>query len=234
MLLLSASLALAGERAFGFTYGYGTVPKGGIEIEQYSTVSMDDGGKRNEWEHQVELEYGITDRLESGLYFVGGQTNAGPFAYRGFKARLRYRFGSEGVGPIDPAVYLEYISEPTFQEHGVEGKVILAKMVGKLELAFNAEYTITVAPNSLTHEIEPLLGIGYHVAPWFCVGVESKNEVEIVDGEVEGPRAWAGPAVHLAGEGGRFWVTVSGLAPLTDETAEDHGVFVRTLLAVNL
>ncbi len=236
MLLLAtvSSLALAGEQMFAFTYGYGTVPKGGVEIEHYTTVSLDEGGKTNEWKHMVELEYGITDHLESGLYFVGAQTNAGPFAYSGFKARLKYRFGSEGVGPIDPAVYVEYISEPTFTEHGVEGKLILAKKIGGLEVDFNAEYVASFSPGGIEHEIEPFLGVGYRVAPWFAVGVESKNEVEIAGGEVEGPRLWAGPSVHLAGEGGRFWLTVSGLAPLTDETALDHGVFLRTLVAVNL
>ena len=98
LLLSLAPSALAGERLFGFTYGYGTLPQSGAEVELYVTAKqMEGGGPNYEWQNKMELEYGITDRLEGAFYLVAGQENEGPLSYRGFKARLRYRFGSEGV-----------------------------------------------------------------------------------------------------------------------------------------
>jgi hypothetical protein len=138
------------------------------------------------------------------------------------------------VGPLDSAVYLEYVSEPTFKEHGIEAKLILAKTVAGVEAALNAEYVATISAEGVEHELEPTLGVAWHVKPWFSFGAESRVELETEDGVLEGPRAWAGPVVHVAGEGGRFWVTLSGLAPLTADTAADHGVILRSLVAVNI
>lgn len=232
--LLPVLAALAGERTFAFSYGYGTVPQGGVEVEHYATAKLEEDGESLDWEHQIELEYGITDRLESGLYFVAGQTGEGPFSYRGFKARLRYRLGNEGVGPIDPALYLEYVGSPTFQEHGIEAKVILAKKISLVEIALNLEYVVELSDEGVAHELEPTLGVGVHVAPWAIVGVESMTELEWEGGEMGGPFEWAGPSLHLAGEGGKMWMTLAGLVGVTEETRADHGFMVRSLVAVNL
>jgi hypothetical protein len=232
---LLANPAVAGERLFGFSYGYGTVPKGAIEVEHYATaVQMEGGGSNYDWTQQLELEYGITDHLEGALYVVAAQANEGPLTFKGYKARLKYRLGSEGVGPVDPAIYLEYIGSPTFEEHGVEAKVILGKTVGRFETALNVEYKLVIEEDELEHELEPTLGLGYRLVPGFAFGAEAVAEVEWEEDEMGGPFLWAGPMVHLAGEGGRLWWTVSGLVGVTEDTREDHGFMVRSLLGVNL
>lgn len=230
VLALLLPAALAGERTFAHSYGYGTLPKGGVEVEHYATVSLPEGVDPA-WEHQIELEYGITDRLEGGLYVVGEQAGEGPFTYSAWKARLRYRFGSAGVGIIDPAIYLEYIGSPTFEEHGIEAKLILEKDVQKLVTALNLEYKVEFGEGEIEHEIEPTLGAGYRITPAFTLGVEGKVEIEPAEGEV---LAFVGPSVHLAGEGGKLWWTVAALAPIGEEAAEHDGVIVRSLVALNL
>ena len=233
LLLLSFTLssAIAGERTFAFSYGYGTLPRGGIEVEEYATVALPSGGLP-QWEHQVELEYGISDHLEAGLYLVGEQAGGGAFTYGGYKARLRYRFGAQGVGPLDVAAYLEYVGAASLDAHAVEAKLIVAKDVDKLVTALNLEYKLKVAGGAIAHEIEPTVGVGYRAAEWFTLGVEGKGEVELGDEtEVFG---WVGPSMHLAGEGGRVWWTVAALLPLTEDTRAEDGVVVRSLVALNL
>lgn len=229
----TTSSASAGERIFAFSYGYGTVPKGGIEVENYNTAAIPEEGDVS-WKHQAELEYGLTDRLEGGLYLVTENAGGGPIAFSGWKARLKYRFGAEGVGAVDPALYFEYIGSPNFDEHALEVKFILGKDINRFRSALNVEYKFEFGGDELVHEIAPSLGLGFKVAKPLVLGLEVVSELEFVGEEVEGPRAWAGPTVHLAGEGGKLWWTLSALAPVAGDAAEDKGWMVRSLVAVNL
>jgi hypothetical protein len=233
MLLILLSTALAGERFFAFSYNYGTVPKGAIEVEHYLTSYGKDGGEHAYTEQQVELEYGITDRLETGLYVRAMQYDEEYLAYKGWKARLRYRLGNEGVGLVDPELYLEYISSPLYDEHGVEAKVILGKSTDRVVGALNLEYVAEFG-DGFVQELEPTLGVAWRARPWLAAGVEGKFEAYLKEDGVEGPYVFAGPAVHLAGEGGRFWITLAAILPVTPVTMEDEGPQLRSLVAVNL
>lgn len=234
LLLLLLPLAFAGERSFAFTYGYGTVPKGGIEVEHYLTMYGKDGDRTRYWEHQVELEYGISDRLEAGVYVNFGQWDAEDIAFRKYKARLRYRLGSQGVAPIDVGLYLEYIGTPTLDSHGVEAKLLLAKDVDRFISAMDLEYAVEFEEGGIVHELEPTLGLGWRFAPWFALGVEGKFEAYFRESGLDGPYAWAGPSLHLAGEGGRLWWTFAVLAPVTGDTMAHEGFVARSLIALNL
>ena len=115
--LVAARPAAANPRPLPFTYPYQTLPEGEAELEQYLDVSplrtVADGGLpgSKQWElgyyAQTELEYGITDRLELGLYLVGGQDPGSSFVLDGTKQRLRLRLAEEGQWPVDTAVYFE-------------------------------------------------------------------------------------------------------------------------------
>ncbi len=233
LLLLAAFPALAGERTFAFSYGYGTVPKGGVELEQYTTAYGKDGGANHFWEHQTELEYGITDHLEAGLYLVQGHWAGDPIDFRGYKARLRYRFGNAAGTPFGANAYLEYIGSPTFDEHGIELKAIFAGEVKRFEWALNVEYEVEFG-EELVQEIEPTFGAGVHVARPVVVGIEGKFETYLKESGVDGPYLFVGPSVHLAGEGGKVWWTLSAIVPATPLTIEEEGVTFRSLVAVNL
>lgn len=231
--VLLFGIANAGERVFAYAYGYGTVPKGGVEVEQYTSAYGKDGSSKYFWEHQTELEYGITDKLEAGLYLVTGSWEDEPLEYRGFKGRLRYRFGNAGGTPFGVNAYAEYIGRPSFEEHGVELKAIFAGEVKRFEWAFNAEYKVEFGSGTV-HELEPTFGAGIHVRPWFVVGMEGKVEAYFSDSGIKGPYAFVGPSVHLAGQGGKLWWTLAAIAPITPLTMEEEGVQVRSLVAVNL
>jgi len=141
MLLVLAALspAFAGERFLAWSYGANTVGAGTVELEPIVTLETHDadGTTVHDWTHEVELEFGLTDAIEGGVYLVGAQTDDGPFSLEGYKARVRTRAWPMGSKAIDLAGYLEYVGSSTFAEHGVEAKVILAHEGRKVRAALN-------------------------------------------------------------------------------------------------
>lgn len=63
-VLLFAVGAGADQRNYAWTIEYLTLPKGGAEVEYWFTAKTEDIHQAGDtiYEHQIELEYGITDR----------------------------------------------------------------------------------------------------------------------------------------------------------------------------
>src|SRR5262245_52459667 len=99
-VMATAGTVSANPRPLPFTYPYETLGAEEAEIEQYidttplKTPDPDNPGGQL-WDQgyrlQTELEYGITDRLELGLYLVFANDPGGPLAFDGTKQRLRFR-----------------------------------------------------------------------------------------------------------------------------------------------
>ncbi|MFA6107143.1 MAG: hypothetical protein WDA75_00110, partial [Candidatus Latescibacterota bacterium] len=82
-----------------WTYESLTLTSGEGELETYFTLSSPDKGAlegRTSVEHQVELEVGMSERLDCGLYQVFGQAPGEALTYEGYKLRGRYRLGPPG------------------------------------------------------------------------------------------------------------------------------------------
>lgn len=235
ILALLLTPALAGERFFAWSYGAATVPVGEAELEPFTTVEThtEDGAVVAEWTHEVELEYGITPALEAGFYFVASQTGDAALTYSGYKARLRYRFWPVGTRGVDLAAYLEYVGSPTFTEHEVEAKVILAHEGKKWRAALNLTGEFAIADGEVEPTLEPTAGVAYRISPNVAVGVEGKVEATFGDA-VEGPFFWAGPTLHLAGKDSRLWWTISGMYGLTGPSRDDATVEARSMVGIDL
>ncbi len=146
----SAETARATPAPLPFTYIYETLPSGDSEVELYTDLTplrlMDANAGRALYlvpQFQAEFEFGLTDRLELGLYLVLVPTDYSGFnptpstlEGTGVKQRLRYRFADAGQWPIDLAVYGEVVENA--HEIELEGKVILQRRLGPLRLAANA------------------------------------------------------------------------------------------------
>ena len=120
-------------RNFLDTYGYDTLSKGKLELELWTDLNDPDHGDRY-WQNQTEVEYGVTDHYSLGFYgvFVDGQ------GFTALKIENRYRFAEKGQWPIDTAVYLEFKdANGSKDEDEVEGKLILSKDIGKLNIVAN-------------------------------------------------------------------------------------------------
>ena len=147
-LALSAS-AFGNPHPLPFSYPYQTLPKGKVEVEEIADLipmrvarEQADGTRdavtavRSEL--QTEVELGVTDRLELGLYFdfkQGATAGTPALRFGGLKQRLRYRFAEEGDWPVDTGVYFELAEY--YNEVEIEEKLLLSKRFGYLTAVCN-------------------------------------------------------------------------------------------------
>ena len=215
MFLTGTKNALADRRSYVWTYEYLTVPKGESEIEYYLTHKVPDShkyDKKNIWEHAIEYEFGITDRLDFSVYQTFKQTttnNEDEFDYTGSKFRTRFRFGEKGSSLIDTLLYLEYIlPDDSTSPDKVEAKLILAKDFGKWNIAYN-QIVEKGIDNGGTTEHAYAAGLGYEFSPAWKMALESK-------GNYTEDKYYLGPTVSWATE--KFWVNLGALRGLNDRS----------------
>ena len=205
LTFLFAGTSLADKRSYVWTYEYMTMLKGKVEAEYYLTPKVPDWDKTsvNSWEHQLEMEYGISDRWDISGYLQFKQKNTkdkSTFDYEGFKLRTRYRFGEKNQYPLDTLLYLEYKRPSDLTKPNVfEGKVIFAKDIGKLNLAYNQIIEIkTDMEEKVEHEYAA--GMSYEIFPRFRLGVESK-------GNYTESKYYVGPTIATT-LGNRAWIAL--------------------------
>ena len=212
--------AQADERNYVWTYEYSTLAKGNAEIEFYQTAVTKDKDVRSasDWTQQLELEYGISDHLDVGIYQVYEQAaNAPSMTYGGYKLKMRYRVAEKNTLPADVLLYAEHI-ESTTEGNAFEGKLVLAKDIGPLNLAYNQIYERIYNAGKGVNEYAA--GVSYGIVPWLRIGVESKGSY------TEGEYA-AGPT--LAWSGNRIWANLGAQFALNSRTNDRE---VRFLLGV--
>jgi hypothetical protein len=243
-----------------FTYVYETLPKGNLEVEQYIDytpvpVTSAVTGKQILYgasQFQTEFEYGITDRLELGLYAeFAPQGGAATYSQatlptltegNGVKERLRLRLGDEGRWPLDVALYLELVEIE--REFEIEAKVILQRRIGDLRIVANlwAEREWEFSNHVQDWVINPTAGATYEVTKIFHPGVEGWMREEFPDGNFTrtfnlGPAVYVGPTAML--DFGKLWWAVGGYALVSDinrvpQVGDGFGrLWVRTIIGLS-
>jgi hypothetical protein len=254
---LSSANASATPRPLPVTYIYETLGEGEAEIEQYVDMSPTiatgvDTGKRTPYlasQFQTEYEYGITDRLELGLYVTiqpgyGTLSNTSTMMEgSGTKQRLRYRLFDEGVLPIDVGLY----GEVTENENDIEleAKVILQKKFGDLRAVANLVGEHEFSYNGAQDwEINPSAGLVYQITPTVQPGVEYWVNAEWPDSpthprpRVLGPNHYVGPTVLF--DFGRIWWSTGAYLRVNNIGDEQQignafgSVWFRTIVGVTL
>ena len=220
VLLAWASTAPADQKSYVWTYDYSTLARDSAEVELYQTSVTRDRqmSDTSDWKQQIEIEYGITDHLDAGLYQVFEQPTGGAFTYEGFKARLRYRVAEKDRLPVDVLLYAEHV-ESTTEDSEFEGKLVLAKDVGRLNMAYNQIFEKKYK-NGSSVENAYAAGISYEVTPAFRLCVESK-------GNFKDNTYAAGPT--LAWSGGRIWANIGAVFALNDRTNDRE---IRLLMGI--
>ena len=217
---LSACLAgtsHADRRSYVWTYEYATMPAGIAEAEYYLTTKVPDSGvsEASSWQHQVEIEYGLTDNWDISLYQMFKQSygtdSASVFKYEGFKIRSRYKLFKSGEFIVDPLLYVEYIRNADLSEPDVlEAKLVLAKDIGKFNVAYNQIVKRELDGDAET-EHEYAAGANYDLLPGFSAGLEAKGNYSEDEHAV-------GPVVSIETE--KLWVSLGvafGLNEATDD-----------------
>lgn len=94
MLLFGSTGVWAAQKTYVWTEEYATLAKGNAEIEFWNTAVTQDVQTRNasDWQQKVELEYGITDRLNASHYQIYKQAaDSNSLTYVGYNVELKYR-----------------------------------------------------------------------------------------------------------------------------------------------
>jgi hypothetical protein len=168
---------------------------------------------------QTELEYGILDQLELGLYVtlapsVGSElvSTPVPLEGNGFKERLKYMLAPIGEWPVDVALYGELTEN--HREFEMELKLILSRRLGPVRLAANLvgerEYYWS---GQAEWVLNPSAGVTVEATRWLHVGAEYWLHWEFPDTRPAvpafnlQPQQYVGPAIMLAL--GRLWWTTS-------------------------
>lgn len=243
--------ALATPHLLPYTYGYATNPAESFEVEQYVDVTPVPafdltGAQFDTFKATLitELEYGLTDRLEVGLYLQlsndpGSGTGQWPLFFDGLKERARLRLAEPGEWPVDVSLYLELAELSTELE--VEAKVNLERRLGPVTLLANLwaereQYYRGVGEWALN----PTGGFSIQLHPAIHLGLEYWMRWEF-----GGPANTAQPARHFVGpalllQGKKVWLAVAPYLRLDGwSTAPRVGdiygrVFVRAIIGVEL
>ena len=217
--------ARADMRSYVWTYEYLTMGAGGREVEYYLTLRVPDTGVRSvhEWNHQLELEYGLTPRWDVALYQVWAQRSdesSTDFDYQGFKLRTRYRFAEEGQWPLDVLLYGEYKRKADLGEPEIgEFKVILARRWGRFDIAWNQIVERPLESESGT-EHKFAAGTGVFLTDHLHAGIETV-------GNFRDDHAAIGPTLALHGE--RIYFAAGFIAGLNDRAPD---LMARTIIGI--
>ncbi len=235
MLALAPVLARADRRYYGETYTAATAPPGGLDVELWSTLhrAPRSGDALQFWRHQLELETGITSRWDVALYNIWDRVQGDTLRYQATKVETRYRLSDYGQWFVDPVIYFEARKEWIEDKPiALEGKLILAKDLGPLNLSLNGLYEIEFIPagGGREHEVGYAAGASYELTPWVRVGGEVFGSwTRSAEDGTWASQHYAGPAVSLAVS--RVWLVLAAGFGLTDESQRAQ---LRAVLAFQL
>ena len=233
IILAFTNISKAGERRFTYVYEATTSPKGEVEIENWITwkTARESGGRGNEFDFRHEIEYGVTDRLQLGIYVadwkvvdsVAGGEDGARAIYQNTAVEVIYNLTNPVTDLIGSALYGEVkMGDQVFE---LEGKVILQKNFGPVVVAYNAvleaewEGEEFGAFNEQKGAFKETLGISYQFSPHFLLGGEFLHEVEFDEwSEAGDPIFYAGPNASFRYD--RFFVTTTALIQATAVTGE--------------
>ena len=220
-LTFTTAPASAGERRFTFTYEATTAPKGSIELENWVTWKARRGGEGNlnQFDFRHELEFGLTDRLQLGLYLSdwsvarsGGRTET---TWSNVAAEFIYNLSNPTTDFLGSALYLETkLGDELF---ALEGKLLLQKNFGPWVVAYNASLEAEWEGSGYDEQVgefQQTLGICYQVSPRFTVGAELLHEVVFEDWKAGDHAFYVGPNASV--RFGRAFATATVLFQATD------------------
>lgn len=222
--VLGASLALADERRFTYTYEPETQPKGVAEFEQWITLRTQRTQRVgqenfNKWRLREEFEYGVTDRYSLALYLnTSAESFRDPatardeaeFEFEGISLENRYLV----LNPAEHAVGLTLYLEPSFSgsEAELEQKIIIGQRHGDWKWALNLTHATEWEDNfhETEGELEFTLGLARDLGPNWSVGLEVRNHNELPEYEEwEHTALFVGPAINYRRD--KWWATLTVL-----------------------
>jgi hypothetical protein len=230
-LLVPAFTSSATERRFAYTYETTTTPKGAVEIENWVTwkhIGEPGTTHTDLFQFRHELEFGITDRLQLGVYLFDWQYNRKD--EEGHKARwehsgfeLIYSLTNPTTDFLGSALYFEAVAGESSLE--IEGKLLLQKNFGPLRVAYNLVLEAEWEGEKFGRfderngEFAQTLGVSYDINKNFSVGAEVLHEIPLPEwSEAADSNVFIGPNASV--RFGRVFVTGTALLQVTNVEGE--------------
>jgi hypothetical protein len=238
--ILPAVSSFAGARHFTYLYEAPTSAPGSVELENTITWSRTTGDTPlNQAAFREELEIGITDHLQIGLYpldwnYRGEDNGTDGFNYDGGAVELIYNLTNPVVDPIGISLYEEIQAGRRHFES--ESKLIAQKNFGPLIFDYNATLEAEWEEKGLNEhsgEFQQTIGVSYEITPRFSVGLELLHEFVFPEWRDKDQirNFFVGPNVSY--RRANWFVTVTALAQATDTTAEPD-LQVRSIFGIGL
>jgi hypothetical protein len=233
---VSANVAFASERYFGYTYEPETMPAGAAEFEQWITLRTQRSNavgqdNYNKWELREEFEYGVTDNYTVSLYLnthaesfrdPATAANNSEFKFDGISVENRYMV----LNPAEHAVGLTLYFEPRYsgEEAELEQKVILGQRCGDWKWALNLTHATEWSDNlhSTEGEVEVSFGITRHLNNRWSLGLEMRDHNELPDYRLwENTAVYIGPVVTYTRE--NWWTTLTVMPQVYGKNFQNDG-----------
>jgi len=250
VLISSFGSVYADKKKFARSYSAATLPAGALEMELWQTGKFEkDAGYFYRWQPRFELEYGITDRLSSSLYFNFDQTKTydnnysnEPLTLSSTSMEFRYRLTNPGDYFLDPALYFEigYGGDAA----AAEPKLIFSKQLGNFSgvLNFAAEFEKNFPEKEMETTFEISMGLMYDLNQNISAGVELIHErvFKNVFETEENSALYLGPTISV--QLNRVYFVVNFLTQLSGSPSTLNGLDligheryqIRSILGIEL
>jgi len=229
--ILPAICAFAGVRHFTYLYEAPTSPPGSVELE--NTVTWAHDTDRNDVFIREEIEIGIADRFQLGIYPLdwSHHTDEG-FQYNGGAIELIYNLSNPVIDPVGISLYQEIsVARQHFES---ESKLIAQKNFGRWILDYNATLEAEWESKGLEEqsgELQQALAASYEISPRLSVGIEFLHEIVFPDwrDDEDIRNIFVGPNISYRRQS--WFVTITALAQATD-TADEADFQLRTIFGI--
>ena len=185
LLVPGQGTAFADLRDYIVNRQYYTPSRGEFEIELYNDLNLAEADNDDSYnsKHQIELEYGLTNRWMVAYYEVFTWDRAQDWKRDAYKIETKYRFAESGQWPVDVALYSEYKNPNGSRDarsDSLEAKLILAKHFGPWHWIGN-----WIVERKLNEgdfwEQRYTLGVSYAVTPRTRLALEIKETLGDTD-----------------------------------------------------
>lgn len=177
--LAAAPLAEAHLKDYLVSQDAYTAKQGEFEVTSWNDMNFAEADRGDSYNsrHQVELEYGVLDKLQLAYYEVYTWNRANDWERDEFKIEAKGRVVDVGQWPVDIALYTEYKNPDGHREINsdeLENKVILSKDFGPVNVVANFIFEKKLNTGD-PWEFEYTAGASYAVTPRTRLGLEVKQ-----------------------------------------------------------
>lgn len=221
---LSSPSAQASERRFGYTYPTLTSPAGEVELENWLTWKSRPGALRS-LEVRHELEIGLTDRTQIGIYVANWNYDARGRSseYQNSALELIHNLTNPATDFLGSALYGEISAGE--RSAAFEGKLLLEKRIGRWVIGWNGVFESEWEGDKFADfqessgELGQTFGIAYDLTKSLSCGLEAVHKTTLEKWHAPGsPQIYCGPNVTF--RRGHFFTGLTALFQTTNRTGE--------------